>query len=148
MGRGLGRLQREILATLDDAKREVVYYRGSARQRPVYNQVCGWLMAERNEPGWVSGPDGPVLLPDDVYDLRASMRYLAQKHGALEGLFSAEHDFVTPSFQASFSRAVRALVRRGLLEAGWGRQRRFVTVTDAGRALSVKDRNITLREGA
>jgi hypothetical protein len=98
VSRGLGTLQREILATLDAAKAEPFPY-----------------------PGGVSGPNGyavshgrVLVLPEDVFDLRASSRFLAKRHDAVIRARTGR-ETVSPSFTASFSRAVRGLLARGAL---------------------------------
>ena len=122
MSRGLGALQREILETLDDAKRyfadsangveksflghtftSMPSYRGGS---PAYSKRDPrWV-----QPGWVTAYDGIFRVKDNVYDLRASAKYIAKLHNALNRMGGIER-----TFEASFSRAVRTLVRRGLL---------------------------------
>jgi dienelactone hydrolase len=102
MSRGLGRLQREILDTLDEAKASIDRYHGGGRQG------AGWVRANFRE--W--------KLPDDTYDLRASLRYLAARHGKVHRAGSVgccNTGYVDGAFQASFSRAARSLVDRGEL---------------------------------
>jgi len=99
MGRGVGNLQHEILTTLAEAKETMVFYHGSARWRMPLNQ---------DRPGWVSYCSMDVLLAGGVYDLRASSAFLARRRGLR---------FVGESFSAAFSRAVRGLIRRGLIKA-------------------------------
>ena len=129
MSRGLGRLQREILDTLDEAKANVTRYHGSS-----------W-----RGPGWVHARGIDVPLPDHVYDLRASVRYLAGRHGAVYGAGRDGYGltgYVDTAFAAGFSRAAAGLVVRGDLVAcdafgqptvsdPWRRrQRRFVRRAD------------------
>ena len=95
MSRGLGTMQRRILDTLQTAKDECRSYHGVGQ--------C-WFDAAP----WVQYRGARVLLAEGVFDLRASSRYLARRHGIahLEG-----------AFQASFGRSVHSLIRRGLLVA-------------------------------
>jgi hypothetical protein len=98
MGKGLGWLQREILDTLQEAKQETRYYFGA-----------GWYGGKG--PGWVKSKGHDVLLQDHVYDLRASERFLAKKHQRF-----SHATYISSSFQSSFSRAVKGLLERGLLQ--------------------------------
>jgi hypothetical protein len=105
MSRGLGKLQREILETLDDAKRhfgEDYSYHGGFTK---FGIAARWKL-----PGWVVHRGAAFRLGEAMYDLRASCRYLAHRHDALD-----RGRWLDPRFQASFSRAVRSLVKRGLL---------------------------------
>ncbi len=151
MSRGLGKMQREILDTLEEAKQEMFRYHGSARLEPIYIEPGGrfkegFWFTEKSEPGWVRSGGRVWQLPDDVYDLRASLKYLALRHSAV---YAAS--YVESAFQASFSRAVKGLVCRGLLDTRGivylPRQRRFVRITDKARELSVMKKDITLSEG-
>ena len=111
MSRGLGKLQREILETLEEAKASGIVYRGVSWYK--YDiDALGRLAGA--QPGWVVAQGCEVLLAPHVYDLRASMKHLAKHHGALE-----QGQWVTRSFAASFSRAVRSLVKRGYLDVLW-----------------------------
>lgn len=69
MSRGLGWMQREILATLDDAK-----------AAPVKHSL-GRGIGSLGRPGRVNVQGETVDLPDGVYDLRASVWVLAERHG-------------------------------------------------------------------
>ncbi len=106
MSKGLGYLQRAILETLDLAKAETIYYTGSARQENYGFKNWKW-----DKPGWVFCEGCRVRIADSVYDLRASMKYLALKRGHTYCCGS----FVEPSFQTAFSRAVRQLFNGGFL---------------------------------
>jgi len=150
MSRGLGKLQREILVTLDDARHEMAdgHFFGSGH----------W--GRKDEPGWAAiGRRGVnVRLALNVYDLRASLEYLRRRR------ISDRYGKAVAAFQAAFSRAVAGLVDRGLLavlrmvpvtevnvsgndvepdhELSDGRymnvserQRRFVRLTPAGEAI-------------
>ena len=111
MSSGIGWLQREILETLDDAKSSGVHYQGG-------NHF--WM-----KPGSVVSRGREWQMPADVYDLRASLKFLAKKHGAI-----THCDFVAEAFRCAFSRAVRRLIATEKLNradcAGWP-QRRFVS---------------------
>lgn len=114
MGRGLGALQREVLETLDEAKATITSYHGGLSWK--YGWKCNWdgdrfVWKQENVPGWVACWGHEVRLAEDVYDLRASMLYIARKRGATY----CRGAYVKPSFQSSFCRAVRGLVKRGLL---------------------------------
>ena len=95
MSRGLGWLQVEILATLEEAK-------------GFYRSYCG---GHWDVPTWSYPRGGRVLLADGMYDLRTSCKYLARKHGRLQACPA----FISEVFQSAFSRAVRTLVSRGKL---------------------------------
>lgn len=111
MSRGLGHLQRDILATLDTAKEAATTatgpyrgYGGEARSTP-------WRW---NRPGWVRYWGHCVQLASDVYDLAASSKYLARQSRALG--YAKE---TLPAFSAAFSRAVKGLVQRDRLTPLW-----------------------------
>jgi hypothetical protein len=62
-------------------------------------------------------------LPPGVHDLRRVSKELARRHGGI-----SHCDFVSATWEASFSRAVRSLRRRRLIErVGWP-QTRYVRV--------------------
>ena len=106
MSRGLGALQRRILATLDEAKATQLYYRGAEG---------GWDYNARTDKlipipvAWLALREMTVELPPGVYDLRCSAAYLAKHddHYSQGG--------VSRAFAASFARATHGLVRQGLL---------------------------------
>jgi len=110
MSKGLGELQREIMNTLQTAKESSIFYRGNARQE-WYGEPkpIDWKF---DKPGWVISRGRRFRLADHVFDLRASLAYLAMKHKAF-----VYGRYIAPSFDASFSRATKNLVARGLLEA-------------------------------
>ncbi len=109
MSQGLGLLQREILDTLDDAKRAHCRYRGFSGEEAFGHD--SWPPGYRwTLPGWVSVNGNAVRLSIQAYDLRASCNFLARRHGKYEV-------GIAPSFSAGFSRAAAALVERGLLIA-------------------------------
>jgi len=109
MSRGLGWLQKEILATLDEAKGAAAkkvghYYRGDDTEAQHDGRPWRWSL-----PGWVYCHGAHVRLADDVYDLRCSRAHLAQMHRALD------YGYVTNAFTAAVSRACAGLVFRGHL---------------------------------
>ncbi len=128
MSRGLGEMQREILDTLDEAKRAAPRYQGGrdygyfATRRCVFDETTDFsepYWAERyadDTPGRVVRNGAEWMMPADVYDLRASLRYLAKRHGRCRSNINtpgAVH--VNEEYRASFSRAVRRLVEDGYL---------------------------------
>jgi hypothetical protein len=104
MGKGSGALQREILDTLENARHDKLGYRG-------FGGIDGddYLPAGHRWrlPGWVTVKGHIVRLGLTAYDLRASCRYLARKHGQIQ------YGGITAPFSASFSRAVATLIQRG-----------------------------------
>lgn len=102
MSRGLGQLQRDILATITEAKESSVLYRGSTTNKSDPLPYC--------LPGWVVYRGVSFRLPESVYDLRASARHLANLRGAVRS-----GGYIREAFQAAFSRAVAGLVSRRLL---------------------------------
>lgn len=94
MSRGIGRMQNAIIASLDDDR----------------NSYVGMDAAYPSRPGWVTHKGLCVCLHADVFDMRAVMKSLARKSGGI-----SHCNFVRPSFEASFSRAVRGLSLRGVL---------------------------------
>jgi len=126
MGRGLGKLQREILDSLDRSKdASVVWcYSGGENADP----ARGW-------PERIRCGGAQIQVTPDVYDLRAVK--LAVARADRERRIS-HASFVNEAFSVSFHRAVHSLVARGYLEGldiwadddGWGppltRQLRFV----------------------
>lgn len=106
MSRGIGTLQRKILATLEEAKRDTWHYPGSYREENWSNSPT-WRW---DRPGWVTYRGARFRLADEVYDLRASLVYLAEREGGY-----SHARFVAPTFQAAFSRAVKGLCERGFL---------------------------------
>jgi hypothetical protein len=93
MSKGLGQLQREILAAIDK-------YRNDP-------QLC-WRGGEVVPSGAVYAVAAGVefQLPDGVFDIRGIARFVGKKLNRSDA-----------AFQASYSRAVRQLVHRGLLVA-------------------------------
>ena len=98
MSRGLGCMQREILENLKYSKTDQqLWYTG-----------YDWM---RNEPGWVIHRNKRFLLSDDMYDLRGVLKLMAKGNNKT----CCNGSFVEISYQASFSRAVRGLEKRGIL---------------------------------
>src|ERR1700761_5906376 len=95
MSRGLGKLQRAILESLDEAKIQETQYHGC---KPDDYEGIRY--------------HGSTFVPSDgLYDLRASVQFLARATGNLRSYR------ITPSFSAAFSRAVRGLIKAGYLES-------------------------------
>jgi hypothetical protein len=112
MSRGRGWVQQEILATLDDAKAAPLHYRGGRAHFTNGVRVA----ALEAGPGWVITDGANVDLPDGVYDLRASCRFLAERHGKTHKVTSITRypdSSIDPAFQVSFSRAAKSLIERG-----------------------------------
>jgi hypothetical protein len=103
---GLGTLQTEILASLEEAKRDRRGYRGfGGESGDHWPPGHKWTL-----PGWVLIAGNTVRLGLVAYDLRASRAFLARRHGNWKPV-----DHASPSFKAGFSRAVAGLIKRGLL---------------------------------
>ena len=99
MSRGLGRLQREILETLEQVKQADVLYGGMVF-------VWGTAKLDPNRAAW----HGSVFeLESGAYDLRKSRAYLLKKRGIR--ISESAH----PQFISSFWRAARKLIERGVL---------------------------------
>lgn len=107
MSKGIGKLQREILENLDASKK---YFEQE------YKSYRGYDFIHTHESftlgGWIISRGFKVKLPDDVYDLRAVLKYLAIKNNKMQPCPS----YVSDKFQASFSRALKSLLKRGLLK--------------------------------
>lgn len=98
MGRGLGKLQREILDSLEESKESLPYYQGAVSHAAEPFPFC--------LPGWVIHRSASVQIAAGTYDLMSVSRFLANKRGLR---------FVEGAFQTAFSRAVAGLIRRGEL---------------------------------
>jgi hypothetical protein len=108
---GLGSLQREILDTLDDARRDRNGYRGFKGERCRDGERDYWPTGHRwTLPGWVTVGRNTVRLGLNVYDLRASCAFLARRNSKIE-----LDGTIKPAFAAGFSRAAATLIKRGLL---------------------------------
>jgi len=84
---------------------------------------------------WIERPwSFDVDCPAGVYDLREVSQALARRHGGI-----SHCHFTSPAWQASFSRAVRGLVNRGLIETDSASQRRFVRKTQILITLSLPE---------
>jgi hypothetical protein len=92
MSKGIGHLQREILTHLEDP---ISAKTGQRDDGEVTVYGCGFVPA------------------NGVYDLRHVFKCLEVLHNR------TDPDWNKAVFQAAFSRAVRSLVRRGILEALW-----------------------------
>ena len=91
MSRELGSLQKEILDTLDEAKRDRTGYRGFSGEKISLTFPPGhrWTL-----PGWVTVGRNTVRLGLYVYDLRTSCAFLARRHAKIE------YGGIKPSFAA------------------------------------------------
>lgn len=98
--------QQEILNSLDLARAADVEFRGGR---------AGVLTTSYGQPvhrfcqaaGWEAVGYAAWRLPDDVYDMRQTVRYLAEQRGRLEPDGS-----ITKEFGVQFSRAIRLLCER------------------------------------
>ena len=95
------------MATLEESRQAVLTYSGSVREEN-YGNSDTWRW---DKPGWVFYQGNVVRLAEGAYDLRANIQYLAQKHGHI-----SHCNYVSTSFQASHSRAVKGLIKRGNLK--------------------------------
>ena len=140
MSRGLGRMQRTILECLEPAK--AAHARGELRYHGGSSGLYGHNNAGRRKAG-----EPPVVyhrgrlytLGPDHYDLRATLLYAAITDGrGLPVDAPLVHFDVEPGYRVSFCRAVRSLIRRGLLEpvgpAEDGQEIRFVSRPARGAA--------------
>jgi hypothetical protein len=134
MSRGLGKMQHLILASLKQAKRAHIEgqlsYTGSASFANVVHQS--------KRPGETLVRQGGefVTLDEGVYDLRATLRYLAIRIS--EGPskrkrrpVSQDLRVIDNAFRITFMKGVRSLVERGLLvrcDAEDAVQLRFVSM--------------------
>ena len=112
MSRGLGLIQGAILVTLAEARAAAPSYPGSGTSGP------GLPTALRGTPaaeGWIWVGRSLVHLASDVYDLRGTLAYWMGKTGLPRQHWTAQGCLSNPT-EATFSRAVRSLVRRGWLE--------------------------------
>lgn len=102
MSRGLGELQREVLAALPKSKAECLDYRGGG-------SYPDWDPLPFSLPGWVYYRRSCVRLADDVYDMLAVGHLLKQSRR-----FRLSDS--TAAFLAAYSRAVRTLLARGIIK--------------------------------
>jgi len=102
MGRGLGKLQREILDSLE-ASRDLRRYHGGGN----------WKESGLDPRPFVQYRGTRLPLREGVYDLRAVKRAVAYADRARR-CYGAD-DYMENAFSVAFHRAARALVRRGLL---------------------------------
>lgn len=96
MSRGLGKLQRSILASLNESRCEDRY-----RGIDCHDTRCVLFR------GWT------IRLAAGVFDMRAVQKCLARKAGKV---YCGGGNYVRDSFQASFCRAMHGLVSRGYLQ--------------------------------
>ena len=114
MSRGLGKMQRLILSSLDESKEWM--------EKPVMQEYCGFTMLcgrywnhfpEENDPYLVRVNGEIIYLDDDTFDLSATLRFLAEKHERMEkGVHRIQ---VSLNFQNSFWRASKRLIQTGYL---------------------------------
>ncbi|MEE9250174.1 MAG: hypothetical protein V3U93_03490 [Alphaproteobacteria bacterium] len=81
-------------------------------EKPVSSHVRALLASEGVTPEpipWWAISDWRIA--DDIRDMRKVSKTLARRHGGISHM-----DFAKLSWQAAFSRAVRGLVKRGLIE--------------------------------
>lgn len=110
MSRGLGRLQQEILATLDPAQERVKQAYGTYE-----------FMSRVHDGGVAICHGQRFRVPDGVYDLRAVLRVLKRQKGI------SQYGNGGGVFSAAFSRAIRGLIKRGhLVSRSQSREIRFV----------------------
>lgn len=100
MSKGLGKLRKEILDTLIEAKNKIGPYKCKDFTLDGYNY----------DPELIKIRGIWVKLADNIFDLRASLNYLAKKHNRFCGCY------IDSSLIVSFSRAVKSLVKRGHIE--------------------------------
>src|SRR5262245_7769253 len=106
MSRGLGAVQREILATLQVAKMATTYSKNGIAYAGCKTRFYHPL--PYCAPGWVWYHRNCVWLADQVFDLRASSTYLKRWRGL--GMQDCNS-----SFTSAFSRAIKTLLVRGIL---------------------------------
>jgi hypothetical protein len=104
--------RQEILDSLDLARASDVEYIGgragvlSTNSGQAVDRFC-------KAAAWESAGPAEWRLPDGVYDMRQTLRYLAEHHNRLDPDGS-----VTKEFRVQFSRSIRILCARGELIAG------------------------------
>jgi hypothetical protein len=151
MSRGLGKMQLALLRALEPAKKafeadEFNYIGGAGGAE--YQNVTDHMV--RRQYGELQYPfEGPLVrqggefftLDDGVYDLRATLVYLAlkeQKQSKKPVAWQSPDrprglHYIDPAFRNAFTRAARSLVKQGLLidvDDGKGPQLRFVARSD------------------
>jgi hypothetical protein len=161
MSRGIGQMQSVVLAALKPAKRAFAAgafkYIGGADYENVFRH-----MTSDSHGGYQYPPEGPLVraggefytLGDGVYDLRATLVYLAlqwprrgmprQNRDREDGYY-----WIDPSFRNAFTRAARTLIDRGLLircDGEDGPQVRLVSMRpDIDRQYTEDDNPLVLR---
>ena len=133
MSRGLGLVQRMILGSLAEARAAAPSYPGSGTSGSgLPPALAGTPAAE----GWIWVGKSLVHLAPGIYDLRGTLAYwLLLGVGTHRQHWTGQGTLSNPR-EATFSRAVRSLVRRGHLEPLW-----FVSV-DAVDPLFFRDRDV------
>jgi len=112
MSRGLGWVQGTLLVSLADARAAAPSYPGSGTSGPgLPTALRGTPQAE----GWIWVGRSLVHLAPDVYDLRGILAYWLAKSGVPRQHRTTQGHVSNP-LEATFSRAVRSLIRRGWLE--------------------------------
>jgi hypothetical protein len=99
MSRGLGNMQRAIIAGLKPAM--------AARHDGILRYPGGGHDGKVRERG------DYVVLADDEYDLRAVLRFLA--YGKPGAVYNLVEGYIQSAFSAAFSRAAHGLEERGIL---------------------------------
>jgi hypothetical protein len=111
----LGLIQVSILATLAEARAAAPRYPGSGASGPgLPTGIAGTPAAE----GWIWVGRSLLHLAPDIYDLRCTLAYWAAKPALHRQHWTAQGRVSNP-LEATFSRAVRSLVRRGHLAPLW-----------------------------
>ena len=125
MSRGLGKMQRLILSSLDESKRWM--------GEPVMQEYGGFTIRlgrywnhtpEANDSYVVRVNGEQVFLDEDTFDLSATLQYLAEKHGKMESYVHGIQ--VSPKFLNSFWRAAKRLIQTGYLVRWHERTNRIV----------------------
>lgn len=112
MSKGLGKIQLEIVNSLDAAMAGArYYYRGDGREKwyapSGIENPANW---KYDKPGWITHRGLRARLAPGYYDLRAVQMYMAEKNNQI-----THGHYVSAAYQASFSRAARELAKRNLL---------------------------------
>lgn len=125
MSRGLGKLQHDILFSLEKSKeyRFVDGYHGGENADGKYRHKAT-----------VRHHGQRFTLDDDTYDLRAVIRVVALLDRPKRTYAAGE--FLDGSFQSAFYRAVQSLIRRGELERVYA----YATDTQTGKVRRLEGR--------
>ena len=125
MSRGLGKMQRLILSSLDESKRWMA--EPKIQQFGPFTLTLGRYWNHQpadNDPYIVRVNGEQVFLDEDTYDLSATLQYLAEKHGKMESYVHGIQ--VSPNFLNSFWRAAKRLIQTGYLVRWHERTNRIV----------------------